>query len=64
MKMRCIKGCVLEVWDGSGDKVRVFEGEELVMSYHEYDGSIGLTMNDGKELFCGRGEVERFEEVA
>ena len=60
MTFQCINDCELEVWDGSGKKVAVSKGESLEMSYHEFDGSIGLK-KDGVELFCGVKDKVNFE---
>jgi len=62
MRVVCVKGCKLEVWDGSGDTSRVYEGEDLELSYHEFDGSLGLK-RDGVELFCGSGDKANFKEM-
>lgn len=61
--MKCIQDCKLDIWDGSGETVAVSRGDILELSYHEFDGSIGLLPKEGRELFCASGDVRKFEEV-
>lgn len=57
----CKKDLSLEVWDGSDDKAFFEKGDELTITYHEQDGSLGLT-KDGIEYFCSRTDRKLFEE--
>lgn len=58
---RCIKGCELDIWNGSREKIAISAGEELKMTYHEYNGCIGLG-KDGNELHCSPKEREQYFE--
>jgi len=56
----CKKPISLDIW-GCYDPVAIELGEILQITYHEFDGTLGLT-KDGVELICSRNEREHFEE--
>jgi len=61
--LRCVKDCELSIWDGRRQKMAVKAGEELPVTYHEFNGCLGL-IKDGHELHCSPDEREAwFEEV-
>jgi len=57
----CKEEISMYVWDGSNDMVSFKVGDELVITYHEQDGSLGLT-KDGVEVCCRSVERKCFEE--
>jgi len=57
----CLAPVSLNVWDGSNDTVQINLGDVLDISYHEYDGTLGL-MKDGVELICDNRERRFFQE--
>ena len=57
----CKKDISLSVWDGSNDMVSFKVGDEVIISYHEQDGSLGLT-KDSVEVCCRHAERKYFEE--
>jgi len=57
----CIKDISISVWDASGEWMSIKEGDVLAITYHEQDGSLGLT-KDGVEVCCQRKERKCFNE--
>ena len=57
----CMESISLLVWDGSYDTVLLKVGDVLDITYHESDGSLGLT-KDGVELCCDSDQRKCFEE--
>ena len=57
----CKKDIELSVWDGSNDVVPIKGGEELIISYHECDGSLGLAKGD-VEFCCSYQDRKCFKE--
>jgi hypothetical protein len=56
------KDIELSIWDGSGDTIQFHAGDVFVISYHEYDGSLGLTSPAGVEFCVDREERKAFDE--
>lgn len=51
----------MSIWDGSMDLLDVKKGDKLDITYTEFDGSLGFTINN-VELCCSYKERKSFEE--
>lgn len=60
---KCVAEISLSVWDGSNTFIVVKPGEVLDITYHEYDGSLGLTNSDGIEFCVSSKERASFLET-
>ena len=56
----CKEDISLDEW-GTYDGVLIKKGDRLDITYHEYNGVIGLT-KDKVELHCAHSERKNFEE--
>jgi len=60
--VECQEDVSLPIWDGSHKRMPVKKGERLYVTYHEFDGSFGLTpMGSLYELLCGPEEAKHFK---
>ena len=62
--VKCLEDVSLPIWDGGDNMLSIKKGEKLYVTYHEFDGSLGLTpCGSTIEVLCMPSEVKKFEHV-
>ena len=61
-KATCKTPITLEVWGSvPAEVISLVKGDVLDITYHEFDGTLGLT-KDGEEYICSRSDRDHFDE--